>query len=263
MEIHWGSTNSHQVGWWFERRQSHPGDGLPLEGSGVGHFLWEWPAFSSRCQLGDLHENLLRNSPTCRWWKMPLKHRGSRCTVIVINRVKTLCTLAVRTKTAMDVQLKKNSLVKFYSKFTIFGDTSSCCTYKPSSLGLGGQVRPPEQISSAAWIAIPTFWQKKWAKRLSDVGTSTLWYSNMAVENPLVIDNVPLQDSAINRNFQPFYGLAEAMMERCLSVEHRCPGGMLIFALLLSLITSAFEDFLWQIRHGSLPVVEGAASIPE
>lgn len=34
-------------------------------------------------------------------------------------------------------------------------------------------------------------------------------------------------------------------------------GGMLIFALLLSLITSAFEDFLWQIRHGSLPVVEG------
>jgi len=35
------------------------------------------------------------------------------------------------------------------------------------------------------------------------------------------------------------------------------PGGMLIFALLLSLITSAFEDFLWQIRHGSIPVVEG------
>ncbi|CAJ1377158.1 unnamed protein product [Effrenium voratum] len=34
-------------------------------------------------------------------------------------------------------------------------------------------------------------------------------------------------------------------------------GGMLIFALLLSLITSAFEDFLWQIRHGSIPVVEG------
>lgn len=33
---------------------------------------------------------------------------------------------------------------------------------------------------------------------------------------------------------------------------------MLIFALLLSLITSAFEDFLWQIRHGSIPVVEGA-----
>ncbi|CAE7451049.1 DMI1 [Symbiodinium natans] len=34
-------------------------------------------------------------------------------------------------------------------------------------------------------------------------------------------------------------------------------GGMLIFALLLSLITSSFEEFLWHLRHGSIPVVEG------
>mmetsp|Transcript_1570 Transcript_1570/g.4042 ORF Transcript_1570/g.4042 Transcript_1570/m.4042 type:complete len:957 (+) Transcript_1570:71-2941(+) len=34
-------------------------------------------------------------------------------------------------------------------------------------------------------------------------------------------------------------------------------GGMLIFAMLVSLITSALEDQLWHLRHGSIPVVEG------